>query len=133
MTSPVLRNQGAGRRWVKRYGSAATLRQFAPTGEDAYGDPTDYGPTETPTFGVVVESGGAGTTVVRDGLGNERRIDANVFIPDDVAITMPEDDPTLRDLPEIDVRGISYLVAHVRHRARPGLQRLMCEMQRRVG
>ena len=128
--SPVERNEGAGRRWVKRNGTAAVLVQFAPTGADTHGDPTDYNPTSVDTYAVVVEAGGAADRVVADGTGNERRVDAEIFIPDDVSLTMPEDDPTVRDLPQITVRGVRYLVAFRSHQARPGLHALDCEMMR---
>jgi hypothetical protein len=111
---------------VKRFGTAATLRSYTASGEDAYGDPTDYAPVDTATFALVVEQGGAGTVLIRDAKGQDRVLDAEVYVPDDLTVMVEGVD----DLPEIDVGGRTFQIVDMRHKARPGLHKLMCEKMR---
>lgn len=117
-------NGGQARRWVKRNGRAATLVQwtgagtFTPDGED-------LNDANTATQAVVVLRG-AGSVIRANPEGEDEVLDADVFIPDDIVVTVKG----APRRPEIAVGPERYVVGEVDPVARKGLTRLLCSSMR---
>lgn len=111
---------GAYRRFIRSEGRDATLREFATSGEDDWGDPTAVVETTTETSALVRYRGGQDLTVTA---GGERvEIDAEIVVPDDVSVPDP---PTSEHRPELDVGGRSYKIWAVDDAAVDGGRRLL--------
>lgn len=81
---------GSMRRFLRRRGRPAVYREVATSGSDAWGDPTSSTTTDVETVALVRPRGQP--ALVRSPAGERVETDADLLLPDDVAV-----DPTAED------------------------------------
>jgi hypothetical protein len=112
-----MRETGPGRRWIERKGKAFTLKTYAPTGADDYGDPTSEGETSVSVKAVISPRTQTDPLTVTIA-GREADIQAVAFVKDSVVLTSGAP-PVLQDSTE------SFEVVWVDPYPRRGTQRLL--------
>lgn len=92
------------RRFVESEGTSATLREFTPSGEDDYNDPTDPGESTTSTTALLEELNSPRTITTPS--GEEVTVRRRALVPDTVSV-----DPEASEFrPQIEVGGHAYKI-----------------------
>lgn len=115
----------ATERLLRKRGSDATIRTYTSSGTDSYGDPDWTVDTSTSTK-AIVELPNRTDPVVVTISGEERQVDAVIWVPSEDAV-----DPTSEDRPpQVEVGGVQYRIGMLDPHVLGTVRRLLCVRMR---